>query len=81
MKLVVFCCPTNIRKFLPPVISLLKEWTIENTAVFSCKTSAFSQKYILNKILSMKLVVFYRYINCTVNKTTGTGTGYTNNIY
>ena len=29
----------------------------------------------------MKLVVLYEYMNCTVDKTIGTGTGHTINIY
>ena len=50
----------------------------------SCKTSGFSKKYILNKTLRMRLVVLYKYMNCTVDKTTSSATGdtttYTNYI-
>ena len=63
------------------VISLISEWIIENTAILTFKTLAFSKKYILNKIISVRLVVLYKYMNCTVDKTTSTGTGHTTYIY
>ena len=49
---------------------------IENIAVFPCKNSAFSKSNILNKIMSLRLVVLYKYMNYTVDVTTGTGTGH-----
>ena len=49
---------------------------IENIVVFSCKTSGFSKKYILNKTLRMRLVVLYKYMNC-IDITTSTGTSHT----
>ena len=52
-----------------------------NTAAFPCKTSAFSKKYILDKILSMRLVVLYKYMTCTDDKATSTGTGHTIYVY
>ena len=55
-------------KCLPPLISVLIEWSIDTTAVFSCKTSTFHQKYILNEIQDMTLVVLCKYINYTVDK-------------
>ena len=55
----------------------MSEWSIENTEIFPCKTSGFSKKYILNKTLHMRLVVLYKYMNCTVDKATSTGTGHT----
>ena len=57
-------------KFVALVVSVMSEWSIENTAEFPCKISSFSKKYILNKILVMRLVVLYKYMNCTVDKTT-----------
>ena len=52
------------------------EWMgIENIAVFPCKNSAFSKSDILNKIMSLRLVVLYKYMNYTVDVTTATGTG------
>ena len=36
--------------------------------------------YILRKILGMTHVVMCKYINCTVDKTTGAGTGYTTHV-
>ena len=62
-------------------MSLMSEWSIKNTAVFHCKTSTFSKKYILNIILSVRLVVPYKYMSCTVDKTTSTGTGHTTYLY
>ena len=38
------------------------------TAVFFCKTSAFSYKYILNEIQDMTSAVLCKYITCTVDK-------------
>ena len=42
------CCKHHINiidfvlwRFLPLLISLMSEWNMENTVVFSCKTSAF----------------------------------------
>ena len=75
------CCGISLWNFLPLVISLLSEWSIENTAVFPRKISAFGQKYILNKILCMRLVFQYKCINCTVDKNTGTDTCHTTDIY
>ena len=63
-------CDFVLWKFLALVISVMSEWSIENTAAFPCKISSFSKKYILNKILVMRLVVLYKYMNCTVDKTT-----------
>lgn len=54
--------------FLPEQLVLLSEWSIKSTAVFIYKTPAFSKKFILNKILSMKIVVLLKYLNSTVNK-------------
>ena len=50
------------------VISPLSEWSIDSTAAFPCKTSAFNQKYILNENQGMALADLYKYINCTVDK-------------
>ena len=35
------CCATVLCKFLQLVISLLNEWSIDNSAAFICKTSVF----------------------------------------
>ena len=59
----------------------MSEWRIENAAIVPCKISAFSKKYFLNKILSMRIVVLYKYITYTVDKTTSTGTCHTIYIY
>ena len=55
----------------------MSEWGKENTTVFPCKISTFSYKYTLKKILDMRLVILHKYMNCTVDKTTGTGTSHT----
>ena len=46
----------------------MSEWSNGSTAVYPCKTSAFSQKYILNEIQSMTRAVLYKYTNCIVDK-------------
>ena len=48
-------------KFLALVMSFMSEWSIENTAVFPCKTSVFSKKYNLSK--TRRLLVLYKYMN------------------
>ena len=75
------CCDIVLRKFLSLVINLMREWSTENTAVCFCKKSAFCYKYVLNKILGIRLVVVYKYINCNVDKTTGTFTGHPAYLY
>ena len=52
------CCTIVLLKFFPLVISLLNEWSIKNTAA--------------NKILGMRLMVLYKYMNCIADKTTAT---------
>ena len=74
-------CSFLLWKILLLAVSVLSEWSIENTPVFSGKTSASSKKYILNKIFGMKLVVLYKYTNCTVEKTTSTSTILATYIY
>ena len=43
--------------------------------------SAFGYKYVLNKILGIRLVVGHNYTNFNVDITTGTGSGYTAYIF
>ena len=75
------CCDIVLGKFLSLVINLLRDWSTENTAVCFCKKSAFCYKYVLNKILGIRLVVVYKYINCNVDKTTGIVTGHPAYLY
>ena len=52
-------CVIVLWKCFPLVISLLSEWSIDSTAVFPCKTLAFSEKYILKEIQGMTHAVLY----------------------
>ena len=45
----------------------MSEWSIDGTAAFLCKISAFSCKYISIEIKGMTLAE-YKYINCSVDK-------------
>ena len=59
----------------------MSEWSIGKTAVFPSQTQAFSQKYTFDKIFGMRLVVLLKYMYCTIDKTTGAGTGHTTHKY
>ena len=74
------CCAIVLWKFLPLVISILSEWSIDKTAVSPSKTSAINKKYILNEILDLIFVALCKYMNCAVDKTTDTETGQTTYI-
>ena len=63
------CCLTFKWKFLPVVMNLLNEWSIYKITIRPYKTTTFSSKFILDKVLGLDLWFYKKCFYCA-DKTT-----------